>query len=64
MSLVHVYPIKEKKRHSADIGGCWCEPYVLNEGLDEDGRPARVFVHSGKILAEGIFLGQEQARKP
>lgn len=46
MAIVHVYPVKnQKKAHRVNGGGCWCEPEVLDVGLDADGKPARVFVH-------------------
>lgn len=46
MSKVHVYKKSDKRKHNTDGGGCWCEPFVRNEGLDGNGEPARVFVHS------------------
>lgn len=47
MSLVHVWPAAEQKRHDFMKGGadCYCEPRILDLGWDTEGRPARVFVH-------------------
>jgi hypothetical protein len=46
MSIVHVYPTKGRL-HNTQGGGCWCEPEIIDSGLDSDLKPARVFVHSG-----------------
>ena len=44
MSLVHVYKVEEF--HNTEKGcDCWCEPKVLDVGMDSSGNPARVFVH-------------------
>lgn len=49
MAIVHVYPVSDRKRrHLTNGGGCWCEPDVLDVGLDSDGKPARVFVHTAR----------------
>jgi len=46
MSFVHVYQKVEGIAHETEKGGdCWCEPKVLDIGVDKDGNPARVFVH-------------------
>jgi hypothetical protein len=46
MSLVHVYPISEESIHNFHgATTCYCEPGIINEGWDECGLPARVFVH-------------------
>ena len=46
MSLVHVYPVSEELEHNSKSGiDCWCEPEIIDCGLDSSGNPARVFVH-------------------
>lgn len=47
MALVHVVPREDEIEHNTDGGGaaCWCEPKILDFGLDSEGQPARVFVH-------------------
>ena len=46
MAFVHVYPESEEHEHTLNAGAdCQCEPRVTDEGRDEDGQPARVFVH-------------------
>lgn len=45
MAKVHVYKKSDERRHETDGDGCWCEPTILNEGVDTEGNPARVFVH-------------------
>lgn len=45
MSIVHVYPLKDREPHVVDAGGCWCEPEVEDHGVDAEGTPARVMVH-------------------
>lgn len=65
MSLIHVAPVKHRKKHNISGRGsdCICEPEVLVEGTDEVGKPARVFIH-GKVFAEAIFLAQERCKRP
>lgn len=46
MAKVHVYKKSDKRKHNTDGKGCWCEPFVRNEGFDSEGEPARIFVHS------------------
>lgn len=47
MSLVHVYPVHDVRRHRLEEGAhCWCEPDILDEGVDRAGEPSRVIVHS------------------
>lgn len=46
MSLVHIYPLHDMRRHVIEAGGCWCEPKIENCGVDGEGNPARIFVHS------------------
>ena len=45
MSLVHVLPINDLRVHAEHGADCWCEPRVLDEGVDAAGEPARVIVH-------------------
>ena len=45
MSLVHVYPVSEERLHNIQTADCLCEPRIIDEGWDESGLPARVFVH-------------------
>ena len=53
MSLTHVYP--EGSKHKIDHGGdCWCEPRILDFGLDSNGKPAKVFIHEGIKEAEVV----------
>ena len=47
MAKVHVYPVG--MNHVTGPGGCWCEPKILDLGLDMGGEPARVFVHDEKL---------------
>lgn len=46
MSLVHIYPLHDMRAHVTVVGGCWCEPRIEDCGVDVDGNPARMFVHT------------------
>ena len=46
MSRVNVYPAKDSIKHDLSFRGCYCEPSVMDIGVDGDGEPARVFVHN------------------
>ncbi len=45
MSRVHVCPVEEVKLHNLDSADCFCEPKILDEGLDNEGGRALIFVH-------------------
>jgi len=51
--IVHVYPEKDVEAHVTEAGGCWCEPRVVDEGMDGEGNPARVMVHQRILEKRG-----------
>ena len=46
MSRVHVYPKGQEHLHQLENADCKCEPKALDEGLDNAGERALVFVHN------------------
>ena len=50
MALIHVYPPSEEGRHEENGADCWCEPEIRDEGWDDAGVPARVFVHRKSLV--------------
>ena len=63
MALVHVFPHQDTIEHNTDQGAsaCWCEPRIMDLGVDSAGQPARVFIHQhvqelhavGHAMAQG-----------
>lgn len=51
MAFVHVFPIGGKKHRISKGADCWCEPRIMDLGVDKEGLPARVFVHSKADLS-------------
>lgn len=46
MSIAHVIPVNDLREHVDTNGAdCWCEPKILDKGIDDAGFPARVIVH-------------------
>lgn len=46
MIWYHVFPDHDRREHQTEKGAdCWCEPRVEDEGLDDEGKPTRIFVH-------------------
>jgi hypothetical protein len=45
VSIVDVTPINDLREH-AESSDCWCEPKVLDVGVDAAGEPALVVVHN------------------
>lgn len=55
MSIQHVYPCDDGKKHVTNHGGdCWCEPEIRDFGLDSTGQPAKVIIHH-KHLSQKEF---------
>lgn len=46
MSIVHVVPTNDLREHNEQNADCWCEPKVLDEGVDDNEQPVRVIVHN------------------
>lgn len=58
MSKVHVYPVSEAFLHYTFGGGadCFCEPFIMDLGLDVEGRPARVFTHRRLLGSSSVMV--------
>ena len=65
-NFVHIYLVTEERFHSFLSGGhCKCEPEIKNEGVDEEGRPERVFIHQelAKRIKLPVHLSKKKRRK-
>lgn len=58
VSRVHVYPVSEAFLHYTFGGGadCYCEPEIINLGVDDAGKPARVFTHRRLMSPKGAMV--------